>query len=57
MCPNTGQTSVLAFLSRGGGCGFLLLQFFGGFGPLTLLVAAIVELLVGGLFLHPSIMS
>lgn len=42
-----------------GGCagGLLWRRLPGGFGALALLIAAIVELLVGGLFLHDSIMS
>jgi len=34
------------------GRGFFLWRLFGGFGAFALLVTAVVELLVGGLFLH-----
>ncbi len=42
---------------NGGGHGFLRRRLFGGFGAFALLVATIVELLVGSLFLHSLIMS
>lgn len=40
-----------------GGRGFFLRRLFCGFGAFALLVTAVVELLVGGLFLHIFIVT